>query len=128
MRNRAKCRLCNDVLESFHTHDYVQCTCGEIAIDGGQQYMRVLTKHWDNFLRLDDNDIEIPIKIKEREPPATEIPIRSRTRPTKSELLDSLKGIIEAYEKMPEKALQQPVSHSDFVSLLLIVDALFRSD
>src|SRR5271166_4679007 len=55
IKNRAKCKLCKDILESFHQHDYVTCTCGEISIDGGTSYWRCAAKNWENFLRLDDN-------------------------------------------------------------------------
>ncbi len=36
--NKAKCRLCKDVIESKSVHDYKSCKCGEIFIDGGQTY------------------------------------------------------------------------------------------
>lgn len=39
-RNAAKCLRCNDILISHHRHDYVQCSCGAIFIDGGNDYMR----------------------------------------------------------------------------------------
>lgn len=35
-----KCNKCNDVLFSFHRHDYKQCTCKESFIDGGFDYSR----------------------------------------------------------------------------------------
>lgn len=39
-RNMARCKVCGDVLESKHVHDYVSCKCGAIAIDGGTEYLR----------------------------------------------------------------------------------------
>lgn len=38
--NIAKCKICDDVIESMHTHDYVMCKCGSIFIDGGTEYQR----------------------------------------------------------------------------------------
>ena len=38
--NKAQCRLCGDVIESFHRHDFVTCKCGAIFIDGGTEYIR----------------------------------------------------------------------------------------
>ena len=40
MLNSAKCRDCGDVLVSTHVHDWVQCSCGAIFIDGGGEYIR----------------------------------------------------------------------------------------
>ena len=72
MRNRAKCKLCNTIIESFHQHDYVKCKCDEIAVDGGPDGCRVMAKNWDNFLRVDDSGKEYPIKVKEKE----EVPVK----------------------------------------------------
>ena len=38
--NKAKCKVCKDIIESKHTHDYVECSCGEISVDGGKDYLR----------------------------------------------------------------------------------------
>ena len=40
IRNSAKCRKCNDEIESTHRHDFVKCKCGEIFVDGGKAYIR----------------------------------------------------------------------------------------
>jgi len=39
-RNAARCKKCLCVIESRHVHDYVGCPCGEIAVDGGLEYLR----------------------------------------------------------------------------------------
>ena len=39
-RNRAKCKLCGDVIESKHRHDFVTCKCKAIFVDGGSDYWR----------------------------------------------------------------------------------------
>ena len=38
--NKVRCKKCNDVIESKHTHDFRRCRCGAIAIDGGTDYQR----------------------------------------------------------------------------------------
>lgn len=48
--NKAQCRLCGDVIESMSTHDAKTCSCGEITVDGGKEYIRRL---W----RTDQNNI-----------------------------------------------------------------------
>ena len=40
VRNMAKCAVCGDIIESKYRHDFVQCICKAIAVDGGQDYMR----------------------------------------------------------------------------------------
>jgi hypothetical protein len=67
MRNRAKCKGCGEIIESFHRDDYVTCTCGEIAGDGGKDYYGAAAKNWNNFLRVDDFDNIIPIQVKEKD-------------------------------------------------------------
>lgn len=44
-RNRARCLLCRDVIESLHRHDFRWCKCGAIFVDGGKDYRR---RGWDD--------------------------------------------------------------------------------
>lgn len=41
--NKAQCRICEDIIESKHRHDWVSCKGGHIFIDGGREYMRAGT-------------------------------------------------------------------------------------
>lgn len=45
--NKAKCKKCNDIIESKTVHDFKWCSCGNIAVDGGQEYIK-------RFGNLDD--------------------------------------------------------------------------
>lgn len=40
LRNAIRCKLCGDEIESGHRHQYVQCSCGACAVDGGHDYLR----------------------------------------------------------------------------------------
>lgn len=40
IRNSAKCLNCGDDIESKHVHDFVMCTCRNIFVDGGHEYLR----------------------------------------------------------------------------------------
>jgi hypothetical protein len=40
VQNAVNCLSCGDLIISKHRHDYVTCTCGAIAVDGGQDYLR----------------------------------------------------------------------------------------
>lgn len=40
IRNAARCKLCGDVIESRYRHDFVTCSCGNLSVDGGLDYIR----------------------------------------------------------------------------------------
>ena len=54
IRNRAKCKLCGDVIESKHRHDWQSCSCGEIFVDGGLDYLRRGATDFENFIELSE--------------------------------------------------------------------------
>ena len=37
IRNRARCKQCNDIIESALPDAYVECSCGAIYLDGGAE-------------------------------------------------------------------------------------------
>ena len=123
MRNRAKCKLCNSIIESFHSTDLVFCTCGEIGLDKGEG-MKCIAKDWKNFLRVDDQDNIIIPKIADNEvKEALDTP-----KPTKKELLEMLDAMIDNIEKLPNQAMHTPINHYDYCSGLILLRELFRSD
>lgn len=38
---KIKCKHCKDIIESKHRHDMVWCRCGKVAIDGGNDYVKI---------------------------------------------------------------------------------------
>ncbi len=130
MRNRAKCKKCQEIIESFHLHDYVECKCKEISISGGNFDLYCSAKDWNNFLRIDEKENEIPIKIIENPTEKKEEMEEEFTyeKPGKEELLDMLKSLIKSYENLPQQALFSPVTNSDLHSVLLLIWSLFNSD
>lgn len=40
IRNAAKCNKCGDVIQSVSRHDFVECKCKAIYVDGGNEYLR----------------------------------------------------------------------------------------
>lgn len=40
LRNRVRCKECNEVIESTFRHDYKTCSCGIAMVDGGTTYLR----------------------------------------------------------------------------------------
>jgi len=137
MRNRAKCRLCDEVIESLHGHHYVSCKCKEIAIDGGKDSFKCLAKNWDNFIRINDEGNEVIPKIKNKVSKEEEAPILKEVLPqelssvkltTKGDLVNELKGMLANIEQLPPQAMNIAINHYDLSSLLMLLVALFESD
>ncbi len=120
MRNRAKCRLCNHIIESFHSTDYVICRCGEIALNGGEA-LYCMARDWDNFIRIDEDDKELPIVVREKA--AEELP-----KPDKKQLLGELSLMLKSFENLPEHALIEPVTQYDLYAGLALLSAILRCD
>jgi len=38
--NQVMCNKCHDVITSEYRHDFVKCSCGNISVDGGNDYLR----------------------------------------------------------------------------------------
>ncbi|MBR1851580.1 MAG: hypothetical protein IJ794_00175 [Lachnospiraceae bacterium] len=43
-RNRAKCLICGDIIESMSHYDFKTCSCGNLSVDGGHEYTRRVCK------------------------------------------------------------------------------------
>jgi poly-beta-hydroxyalkanoate depolymerase len=56
--NKAQCRLCEDIIESKSRHDYVRCSCGEIAVDGGTDYRKRSAGNLSNIIELSEYHLE----------------------------------------------------------------------
>jgi len=135
MRNRAKCKLCNEILESFHEFDYVTCKCEEIAITGGNVKYQASAKDWKNFIRIDDMNKEILITVIDDDrcedicKEVTDVnPLYIEPLNNKKQLVDGIQAMIDSYKNLPETALYQPITHQDFLSLLLVLDEFLRLD
>ena len=48
-RNSAKCLKCNTEVESTFRHDFTACPCGNVRVDGGREYSRVVVKSSDEY-------------------------------------------------------------------------------
>lgn len=54
LKNKARCKRCNDVIESKYSHGFVTCNCGAISLDGGLEYQRMSFKY-----SIDDYDFSL---------------------------------------------------------------------
>ena len=125
MKNRAKCKLCQDIIESFHRQDYITCKCGEISIDGGLDFYKAAAKDWSNFLRVDDEGNEIQVQVKEKD---NDVKEEITHKPSKKELLSNLQEMVKTFNDLPQEAMMAPINHYDFSSLLSVLLVLFSDE
>ncbi len=45
--NKIKCRKCGDIIESTSVHDFIFCSCGACAVDGGMEYLKRVGEYED---------------------------------------------------------------------------------
>ena len=129
MKNRAKCKLCGDIIESLHRHDYVKCSCDEIAVDGGNDYFRASARNWENFLRLDDEGNEVLVTIREPDVTKPNIPESENvTKPNKEELIQMLDEMVKNIENLPPHAMTSSVTQYDLAALMMLISSIFKSD
>lgn len=125
MRNRAKCKLCSSIIESFHSTDYVICKCGHISVDAGPA-LKCAAKDWNNFLRIDDDGNEIIVKVEKSEELNKDPFINDKI--TKKDLLLMLDDMIGNIEKLPQAAMTEPITHYDLCSVLILFSSIFKSE
>lgn len=125
MRNRAKCKLCSSIIESFHSTDYVMCKCAHISVDGGPA-MKCAAIDWNNFLRVDDEGNEIIVKVDKSN--ALNVDPFINEKITKKDLLLMLDDLIANIEKLPQAAMTEPITHYDLCSVLILLSSILRSE
>lgn len=127
MKNRAKCKLCSIIIESFHTYDYVTCKCGEISISGGNDRLECSAKNWGNFLRVDENGNEIIVKVKDslemEETKDKETPAMSR-----DDKIEMLEAMVKNLENLPNAAMAQSINHYDMYTFMILVLAILKDE
>ena len=57
-RNAAKCLECDEVIESTHRHDFVRCSCENLFVDGGLDYVRrgSRSSNWVSLCEYEENE------------------------------------------------------------------------
>jgi hypothetical protein len=126
VRNRAKCKLCCDVIESFHRGDYVTCKCDEIAVCGGTEKLEVFAKDWSNFIRMDDEGNEIVIHLEESQKADQSKQEVVPLTYSKSEYIQMLDEFCQKIDSLPTGARFDAVTHADLSSVLKVVVDIFR--
>lgn len=60
VKNAIRCKICGDEIESTYRHEYVSCSCGACAVDGGHDYLRRSFASMDCF-----EDISVVVATEE---------------------------------------------------------------
>jgi hypothetical protein len=55
---RVKCLSCGDIIQSMFRHDFKQCSCASVSIDGGGSYTRLGFKDPNGYEFLPD-EVEV---------------------------------------------------------------------
>jgi len=127
MRNKAKCKLCKEILESFHRYDYVACKCGEISISGGKDKLECSAKNWENFLRIDEEGNEIPIQVKNGKESKDNANLEENSQKmTRKEMIEMLEAMVKNIENLPQKAMEGPINHYDLYSFMVLILAILK--
>ncbi len=126
MKNRAKCKICLSVIESFHSMDYVVCKCGEIAVSEGLA-MRAHARDFNNLLRVDDEGNEVVVKVIEdnKEKVQDDSP---KNKPTREELIAELDRLLETIDALPSNAMGTPITHYDFYCALFLLTTILKEE
>ncbi len=59
IKNSIQCKLCGEIFESQYRHDYVVCSCGACAVDGGHEYLRRSCKEKDSYIELSETEKQV---------------------------------------------------------------------
>lgn len=113
MRNRAKCKLCQSIIESFLPDEIVYCKCGEIAVCDGAA-MRMWPIGSPNFLRVDEVGHEIVVSYKEKraEGESHEDSDKPNEPRSKADLIKDFENAIEYIDKAPEHERYSSVTNA----------------
>lgn len=118
MPKRAKCKICNTIIESKNNNIIEECKCGQLSIQGGTELIVSVKEDITSFVCVDDEGNEILPKRKENP--------EKLDSPTKEELLETLQHLARSIDELPPHAKFTPVIQSELSSLLALIISLFR--
>lgn len=127
MKNRAKCRLCGSIIESYFDGDYVECKCGEIAVSGGLG----MHCHWrnaENLIRVDDdgNNI-IPQYVDEVPEDAHDKKDHEHQKEiARDECIYILDQLIEHDSALPTNIQTSPALLCDLIKYALVISRALK--
>lgn len=126
-RHRAKCRLCNTVIEAVSQYGgtEIPCACGEIAFDLRSNPPSYCAINFQNMIGIDaegnENDMHV-LDIRKSDISSAKPEPEGNTDQANYQL----EMLIERVEGLPVHAMNSFVTHYDYLSLLYLVKALIR--
>jgi len=57
-RNAMHCLECDQIVESKHRHDFKECKCGNVFVDGGHEYLRWGIRDFSTVVSLSEVEEE----------------------------------------------------------------------
>ena len=121
MINRAKCKLCNKIIDITDKEGWSSCLCGEISINFSNGKKTAIIKHEGNLLEVDDEGNEIVLELKDA------LNSDMQDMPKKEDLIKLLDKMIKDCESLPPQAMSSFVSQYELMSLLMLLSSLFKS-
>ena len=58
--NKARCDICGDTIRSVNRHDFRNCRCGNLSVDGGSWYLKRCAKDFTKVTELSTRFEELP--------------------------------------------------------------------
>jgi hypothetical protein len=103
MRNRAKCKLCQSIIESFYPGHVDTCKCGAITVFNGEA-MDMAPFNSPHFLRVDEigNEIVVSYKEKGAEGQGHEEADNPNEPLSRADLIKDFENAIEYIDKAPD--------------------------
>jgi hypothetical protein len=127
VKNRAKCKLCSSIIESFHPTDHVICKCGEIELNGGDA-MFAKANNFANFIRVDDLGNEVLVKYKgpSDQQKDDDTPQDAPKEFTYKELVDEFERLIHADEEIISQGNHHNASMFDLWRYMIHLLKIFK--
>lgn len=120
MRNRIKCKLCQDVIESISGEE-VECSCKHIAVRGMWSNREILAIDFKNVIGIEDDGSESDINVIESRKNA---PIIDDMKQPPTDVLFEITEMIRSFERLPPHATMQPLTQVDLFAVLLLMTKL----
>jgi len=89
--------------------------------------MRVSAMDFNNLLRVDDDNNEIVVTVKDKISSGDENQLEITQKPTRQDLLMMLDEMSKTIDALPSHAKIHPINHYDFGSLLSLLSLILKN-
>lgn len=65
--NAAFCHSCQSIIESTYRHEFVECACRDVFVDGGEDYSRrgwIPGATWDEITNQEELEEALALKLE----------------------------------------------------------------